>query len=41
MRENIDSTNDFSFDLINPECSWNSLELTKIMKNIDISQATQ
>ena len=35
IRENIDNTNDFSFDLINPEC------ISKIINNLDTSKATQ
>ena len=35
VRENIDTTNNFSFDLINPECS------SKIINNLDTSKATQ
>ena len=35
MRENIDTTNNFSFDLINPEC------ISKIINNLDTSKATQ
>ena len=33
--ENIDTTNNFSFDLINPEC------ISKIINNLDSSKATQ
>ena len=35
IRENIDTTNTFSFDLINPEC------MSKIKTNLDPSKATQ
>ena len=35
IRENIDTTNNFSFDLINPEC------ISKIINNLDTSKATQ
>ena len=35
VQENIDSTNNFSFDLINPEC------ISKIINNLDTSKATQ
>ena len=35
IRENIDTTNYFSFELINPE--W----ISKIINNLDISKATQ
>ena len=35
IRENIDTTNNFSFDLINPEC------MSKIINNLDTSKATQ
>ena len=35
IRENIDTTNNFSFDLINPEC------ISKILNNLDASKATQ
>ena len=35
IRENIDATNNFSFDLINPEC------ISKIINNLDTSKATQ
>ena len=35
IRENIDTTNNFSFDLINPEC------INKIINNLDTSKATQ
>ena len=35
IRENIDTTNNFSFDLINSEC------MSKIMNNFDTSRATQ
>ena len=35
IRENIDTTNTFSFDLINPEC------MSKIKNNLDPSKATQ
>ena len=35
IRENIDTTNNFSFDLINPEC------IRKIINNLDTSKATQ
>ena len=34
IRENIDTTNNFSFDLINPEC------ISKIINNLDTSKAT-
>ena len=33
--ENIDTTNNFSFELINPEC------ISKIINNLDTSKATQ
>ena len=33
--ENIDTTNNFSVDLINPEC------ISKILNNLDTSKATQ
>ena len=33
--EEIDTTNNFSFDLINPEC------ISKIINNLDSSKATQ
>ena len=33
--ENIDATNNFSFDLINPEC------ISKIINNLDSSKAAQ
>ena len=35
IRENIDATNNFSFDLINPEC------ISKIINNLDPSKARQ
>ena len=35
IRENIDTINNFSFDLINPEC------ISKILNNLDTSKATQ
>ena len=35
MRENIDTTNNFPFGLINPEC------ISKIKNNLDTSKATQ
>ena len=35
IRENIDTTNNFSCDLINPEC------ISKIINNLDTSKATQ
>ena len=35
MQENIDSTNNFSFDLINPECK------DKIINNLDTSKPIQ
>ena len=35
IRENIDATNNFLFDLINPEC------ISKIINNLDTSKATQ
>ena len=35
IRENIDTTNNFSFDLINPE--W----ISKIINNLDTLKATQ
>ena len=35
IRENIDTTKNFSFDLINPEC------ISKIINNLDTSKATQ
>ena len=35
IRENIDTTNNFSFALINPEC------MTKIINNLDTSKPTQ
>ena len=35
IRENIDTNNNFSFDLINPEC------ISKIINNLDSSKATQ
>ena len=35
IRENIDTTNNFSFDLINPEC------ISKIISNLDTSKAIQ
>ena len=35
IRENIDSANNFSFDLIDPEC------ISKIINNLDTSKATQ
>ena len=35
IRENIDAINNFSFDLINPEC------MSKIINNLDTSKATQ
>ena len=35
IRENIDATNNFSFDLINSEC------MSKIINNLDTSKATQ
>ena len=35
IRKNIDTTNNFSFDLINPEC------INKIINNLDTSRATQ
>ena len=35
IRENIDATNNFSFDLINPEC------ISKIIYNLDPSKARQ
>ena len=34
-RENLVTTNNFSFDLINPEC------ISKIINNLDTSKATQ
>ena len=35
IRENIDTTNNFSFDLINSEC------ISKIINNLDTSKVTQ
>ena len=35
IRENIDITNNFSFDLINPQCT------SKILNNLDTLKATQ
>ena len=35
IRDNIDTTNKFSFDLVNPEC------ISKIINNLDTSRATQ
>ena len=35
IRESISATNNFSFDLINPEC------ISKIINNLDTSKATQ
>ena len=35
IRENIDTTNNFSFELINPEC------ISKIINNLDTSKVTQ
>ena len=35
IQENIDTTNNFSFELINPEC------ISKIIYNLDTSKATQ
>ena len=35
IRKNIDSTNNFSFDLIDPEC------INKIINNLHTSKATQ
>ena len=35
MLKNVDTTNNFSFDLINPEC------ISKIINNLDTSKATQ
>ena len=35
IRESIDTTKNFSFDLINPEC------IIKIINNLDTSKATQ
>ena len=35
MLKNVDTTNNFSFDLINPEC------ISKIMNNLDTSKDTQ
>ena len=34
-RENIDTTNNFSFELINPEC------ISKIINNLDTSKTAQ
>ena len=35
MLKNVDTTNNFSFDLINPEC------ISKIINNLDTSKDTQ